>query len=165
MDGATDRATLQDVPPEWAVRGLFSQLQQVVQNHLANEIMPRESVEVIDTEVQLALCQLGQGYRELKRLVEDGVQRLPVHLRGRGRERYDVHSPCSQNQLAMCPISAPSVQIQPPPSDPGTLPSLLPQTQDTDLSPLSSDIGVLPSALSQTWWTTYTHTVKSAPLP
>lgn len=60
--GATDRATLQDVPPERAVRGLFSQLQQVVQNHLANEIMPREAVEVVDTEVQLALCQLGQGY-------------------------------------------------------------------------------------------------------
>lgn len=96
-DGATDRATLQDVPPERAVRGLFSQLQQVVQNHLANEIMPREAVEVIDAEVQLALCQLGQGHRELKRLVEDGVQRLPVHLGDGGRGRYDGHWPCSQN--------------------------------------------------------------------
>lgn len=97
-DGATDRATLQDVPPEWAVRGLFSQLQQVVQNHLANEIVPREAVEVIDAEVQLALGQLCQGHCELERLVEDGVQCLPVHLGDRGRDRYDVQWPCSQNQ-------------------------------------------------------------------
>lgn len=92
VDGATDRATFQDVPPEWTVRGLLSQLQQVVQNHLTNEIMPREAVKVIDTEMQLALCQLGQGYRELKSLIEDRVQRLPVHLEG---DRQDVHWPCS----------------------------------------------------------------------
>lgn len=80
VGGATDRATFQDVPPEWAVGGLLSQLQKVVQNHLANEIMPRETVKVIDAEMQLALCQLGQRYRELECLVEDRVQCLPVHL-------------------------------------------------------------------------------------
>lgn len=58
----TDRAALHDVPPERAVGGLLGQLQEVVQHHLADEVMPREAVEVIDAEVQLALGQLGQGH-------------------------------------------------------------------------------------------------------
>lgn len=135
MGGATDRATFQDVPPEWAVGGLLSQLQKVVQNHLANEIMPREAVKVIDAEMQLALCQLGQRHRELESLIEDRVQCLPVHLGG-GRDRQNVHWYCSQNQWAMCSMSTPCALPQSPPSDPGDLQGFLFKMQDTDFSPL-----------------------------
>lgn len=88
----TDRAALHDVPPEWAVGGLLSQLQEVVQHHLADEVVPREAVEVIDAEVQFALGQLSQWHRELECLVEHRVQRLPVDLEGWAREGYRHHS-------------------------------------------------------------------------
>ena len=91
--GATDRATLHDVPPERAVGGLLSQLQEVVQNHLADEVVPGEAVKVIDAEVQFALGQLSQGHGELKCLVEHGVQGLPVYLEGVGEEGRQTPCP------------------------------------------------------------------------
>ena len=106
--GATDRAALHDVPPQRAVGGLLGQLQKVVQHHLADEIVPGEAVKVIDAEVQFALRQLSQRHRELKRLIEDGVQGLPVHLQGAGEE--GIQTPCPP---------------APPPSDPAP-PSLGP---------------------------------------
>lgn len=110
--GATDRAALHDVPPQWAVGGLLRQLQEVVQHHLTDEVVPGEAVKVIDTEVQFALRQLSQGHGELKRLVEHRVQGLPVHLLGGGRGRGTDSMPTRTQQAGPPP---------PPPPDPDVL--------------------------------------------
>lgn len=108
-EGATDRATLHDVPPQRAVGGLLGQLQEVVQHHLADEVVPREAVKVIDAEVQFALGQLSQGHGELKCLIEYRVQGLPVHLAGGSEgDRHHAHQPLrprTQESKPLAPFS------------------------------------------------------------
>lgn len=117
---ATDRAALL-CPSTAGGRGLLGQLQEVVQHHLA-VVVPGEAVKVIDAEVQFALCQLSQRHGELKRLVEDGVQGLPVHLQGRAR------------RPTPCPPA-------PPRSDPGSGTPPLPPW-DPDIQPSTPDLGL-----------------------
>lgn len=47
------RSSLHDVPPDGLVPAALAEVQQVVHHHLANQVMPGESVKVVHGEVQL----------------------------------------------------------------------------------------------------------------
>ncbi len=68
------------VPAQFCLPRKVSKVQEVVYHHLANQIMARESVKVVDAEVQLPARQLSIGYRKEKHLIEQWVECLAVHL-------------------------------------------------------------------------------------
>lgn len=76
----THRRAFHDVPPHWFVSAALAKVQQVVHNHLPNQVVAGEAVKIVDREVKLAGVELVQRHAELERLIEHGVQRLSVHL-------------------------------------------------------------------------------------
>lgn len=67
-----------DVPPYVCLPRQIRCLEQILQNHLADHIVPRKSVKVKDAHVQLPDGQLFVRHRKLEGLVERRVERLPV---------------------------------------------------------------------------------------
>ncbi len=69
------------VPAQFCLPRKVSKVQEAVYHHLANQIMARESVKVVDAEVQLAVAKLIVRNGKTEGLVKHGVEIFAVDAR------------------------------------------------------------------------------------